>query len=284
MIVIIVFSHYAQELHQGSPGWTTKKAPQRVLQGFFLCQALFLYPFHLPRVLAAVGVGVCPDEPFIVQPFNIEGKPAAGVGKSFLLYQVGIIDGPLVGGFVLWYHVETFGMFAKEELAFLHAPLSLAIIHEIELVGLRFCSLGSPTFRLSDFGRECVVLQGGVGKSAVGIEVQGAGLVAVDGSVAVRSSIVPRVSVLIVSGNMLLLGCLYLAVRSHGQNSQQGDEQDSSHRWLFSSCAGTAVFGALFRAVLEFHLTEAECDACGDVAAVKGVVAALAEQVGVGVV
>ena len=80
-----------------SPGWTTKKAPQRVLQGFFLCQGLFLYPFHLPRVFAAVGVGVCPDEPFIVQSFNIEGKPAAGVGQSFLLYQVGIIDGPLVG-------------------------------------------------------------------------------------------------------------------------------------------------------------------------------------------
>ena len=55
-----------------------KKEPATILLQAFLHEKtiLRLCSFHFPRVFPTVGVGVCPDKPFIVQPFDVEGNPA----------------------------------------------------------------------------------------------------------------------------------------------------------------------------------------------------------------
>lgn len=66
--------------------------------GVFLFSKLGFVGFdavHLPGVFAAVGIGVGPDEPLVVETLDVEGEPAVAVGCGVGAYFIFIFKAPV---------------------------------------------------------------------------------------------------------------------------------------------------------------------------------------------
>ena len=50
---------------------------------------------HLPGVFAAVGIGVGPDEPLVVETLDVEGEPAVAVWRGVGAYFIFIFKAPV---------------------------------------------------------------------------------------------------------------------------------------------------------------------------------------------
>ena len=73
----------------------------------------------------AVRIGVRPNEPVVVEPFDIESDPTVGIGGIFLFYGFGILLYPVVEGIVHQSHLEVFGFLAEQKFTVFHTPQTM---------------------------------------------------------------------------------------------------------------------------------------------------------------